>query len=296
MNPCPVVRFYEVFLPLLHFQYCRWVLCDSRLQNVQVDWMEEKYCHHCNGTAWYECWSLTSSGFMFTIFFISICLCGANIRPSHSIYHSLAIWCYGSGSPHHWFSLAVTWHSRSLQLNHLWGECSRLQYSRSTTFRDVTTGSSWYTQRIWLSCWWGSPVWSRFHRNFLHHVVRVVASILLRVWLLSSSSLSWSSHVPKSLSLFAISSYARGTVTLINFQDYHWWWRSYLTFGSLLSTYFLVILYFFTKLQIVQFVPTLLFFGYMFWCPSVFLSYWNHWLRRMLSLLCTKFTLQSNVD
>jgi len=48
-------------------------------------------------------------------------------------------------------------------------------------------------------------------------------------------------------------------------EDYHWWWRSYLTSGSSAFYLFLYsILYFFTKLEIIKFVSALLFFGYMF--------------------------------
>jgi len=59
------------------------------------------------------------------------------------------------------------------------------------------------------------------------------------------------------------------TIVLCYFQlcneDYHWWWRSYLTPGSSALYLFLYsILYFFTKLQIVKFTSGLLFFGYMF--------------------------------
>ncbi len=47
-------------------------------------------------------------------------------------------------------------------------------------------------------------------------------------------------------------------------EDYHWWWRSYLTSGSSALYLFLYsILYFVTKLEVVQFVSALLFFGYM---------------------------------
>jgi len=47
-------------------------------------------------------------------------------------------------------------------------------------------------------------------------------------------------------------------------EDYHWWWRSYLTAGSSALYLFLYsVLYFFTKLEMVQFVSGLLFFGYM---------------------------------
>ena len=59
------------------------------------------------------------------------------------------------------------------------------------------------------------------------------------------------------------------TVVLIYFQlcneDYHWWWRAYLTPGSsALYLYLYSIVYFFSKLQMVKFVSGLLFFGYMF--------------------------------
>jgi transmembrane 9 superfamily protein 2/4 len=58
------------------------------------------------------------------------------------------------------------------------------------------------------------------------------------------------------------------TIVLCYFQlcneDYHWWWRSYLTPGSSALYLFLYsILYFCTRLQIVKFVSGLLFFGYM---------------------------------
>jgi len=59
------------------------------------------------------------------------------------------------------------------------------------------------------------------------------------------------------------------TIVMCYFQlcgeDYHWWWRSYLTSGSSAIYLFLYsILYFFTKLEIIKFIPGLLFFGYMF--------------------------------
>lgn len=59
------------------------------------------------------------------------------------------------------------------------------------------------------------------------------------------------------------------TIVLCYFQlcneDYHWWWRSYLTPGSsALYLYLYSFLYFFTKLHMVKFVSGLLFFGYMF--------------------------------
>jgi transmembrane 9 superfamily protein 2/4 len=47
-------------------------------------------------------------------------------------------------------------------------------------------------------------------------------------------------------------------------EDYHWWWRAFATSASSALYLFLYsIVYFVTKLQIHQFVPSLLFFGYM---------------------------------
>jgi len=65
------------------------------------------------------------------------------------------------------------------------------------------------------------------------------------------------------------------TIVLCYFQlcneDYHWWWRSYLTPGSSAAYLFLYsILYFITKLHIAKVVSALLFFGYMFLVSAAF--------------------------
>ena len=58
------------------------------------------------------------------------------------------------------------------------------------------------------------------------------------------------------------------TIVLCYFQlcseDYHWWWRAYLTSGSS-AIYLLLyaVFYFFTKLDITKLVSGLLYFGYM---------------------------------
>jgi transmembrane 9 superfamily protein 2/4 len=59
------------------------------------------------------------------------------------------------------------------------------------------------------------------------------------------------------------------TIVMCYFQlcseDYHWWWRSYLTAGASAFYMFLyAIFYFFTKLEITTFVSGLLYFGYTF--------------------------------
>jgi len=57
------------------------------------------------------------------------------------------------------------------------------------------------------------------------------------------------------------------TIVMCYFQlcseDYHWWWRSYLTSGASAFYMFLYsIFYFFSKLEINSFVSILLYFGY----------------------------------
>jgi len=59
------------------------------------------------------------------------------------------------------------------------------------------------------------------------------------------------------------------TVVMCYFQlcteDYHWWWRCYLTSGSCAVYLFAYsVLYYITRLDITKFVSGLMFFGYMF--------------------------------
>lgn len=51
--------------------------------------------------------------------------------------------------------------------------------------------------------------------------------------------------------------------TFDTFQDYHWWWRSFIVSGG--SAFYILIyslFYFLTKLEITEFIPTLLYIGY----------------------------------
>lgn len=51
----------------------------------------------------------------------------------------------------------------------------------------------------------------------------------------------------------------------VNFwlKDYRWWWRSFIVSGgSAVYVLFYSIFYFFTKLEITEFIPTLLYLGY----------------------------------
>ncbi|KAI3727317.1 hypothetical protein L1987_67130 [Smallanthus sonchifolius] len=46
-------------------------------------------------------------------------------------------------------------------------------------------------------------------------------------------------------------------------EDYHWWWRAYLTAGSSALYLFLYSVFYFTKLEITKLVSGILYFGYM---------------------------------
>jgi len=45
-------------------------------------------------------------------------------------------------------------------------------------------------------------------------------------------------------------------------EDYHWWWRSYLTSGASAFYMFLYAIYYFAKLELREAVPIMLYFGY----------------------------------
>jgi len=69
--------------------------------------------------------------------------------------------------------------------------------------------------------------------------------------------------------IILIATCAEITIVMCYFQlcseDYHWWWRSYLTPGSAAVYMFLYsAFYFFTKLQVSYFISGLLYFGYIF--------------------------------
>ncbi|XP_022317535.2 transmembrane 9 superfamily member 4-like [Crassostrea virginica] len=59
------------------------------------------------------------------------------------------------------------------------------------------------------------------------------------------------------------------SIVMVYFQlcgeDYHWWWRSFIVSGgSAVYVFAYSIFYFVTKLEITDFIPTLLYFGYTF--------------------------------
>merc|ERR1711975_211825 len=71
------------------------------------------------------------------------------------------------------------------------------------------------------------------------------------------------------LALVLLITCAEISIVLCYFQlcneDYHWWWRSFLTSGSSgLCLFAYSIMYFFTQLEVIGFVPSLVYFGYMF--------------------------------
>ncbi|PVD23032.1 hypothetical protein C0Q70_16294 [Pomacea canaliculata] len=67
--------------------------------------------------------------------------------------------------------------------------------------------------------------------------------------------------------IILIISVSQISVVMVYFQlcgeDYHWWWRSFLlSGGSAFYVFAYSIFYFHTKLEITEFIPTLLYFGY----------------------------------
>jgi transmembrane 9 superfamily protein 2/4 len=75
--------------------------------------------------------------------------------------------------------------------------------------------------------------------------------------------------------IILVSTCAEITIVMCYFQlcaeDYHWWWRSFLTSGSSAGYMFAYsVFYFFTKLEITKFVSALLYFGYMSIAALVF--------------------------
>lgn len=66
------------------------------------------------------------------------------------------------------------------------------------------------------------------------------------------------------------------SIVMVYFQlcgeDYHWWWRSFIVSGgSAFYVFIYSIFYFVTKLEITEFIPTLLYFGYT---ALMVLSFW----------------------
>lgn len=67
--------------------------------------------------------------------------------------------------------------------------------------------------------------------------------------------------------LILVISCSQISIVMVYFQlcaeDYHWWWRSFIVSGgSAVYVFAYAVFYFITKLEITEFTPTLLFFGY----------------------------------
>ncbi|XP_063968455.1 transmembrane 9 superfamily member 4-like [Lytechinus pictus] len=76
--------------------------------------------------------------------------------------------------------------------------------------------------------------------------------------------------------LILIVSCGQIAIVMVYFQlcgeDYHWWWRSFIVSGgSAFYVFIYSVFYFITKLEITQFVPALLYFGYTF---MMVLTFW----------------------
>jgi len=69
--------------------------------------------------------------------------------------------------------------------------------------------------------------------------------------------------------IILIISVSQISVVMVYFQlcgeDYHWWWKSFIVSGgSAVYVFAYSVFYFITKLEITEFIPTLLYFGYTF--------------------------------
>ncbi|KAI0240056.1 Transmembrane 9 superfamily member 4 [Lamellibrachia satsuma] len=67
--------------------------------------------------------------------------------------------------------------------------------------------------------------------------------------------------------LILVISCSQISIVMVYFQlcaeDYHWWWRSFIVSGgSAVYVFAYAVFYFVTKLEITEFTPTLLYFGY----------------------------------
>ncbi|XP_046575927.1 LOW QUALITY PROTEIN: transmembrane 9 superfamily member 4-like [Haliotis rubra] len=76
--------------------------------------------------------------------------------------------------------------------------------------------------------------------------------------------------------IILIVSVSQISIVMVYFQlcgeDYHWWWRSYIVSGgSAVYIFAYSVFYFITKLEITEFIPTLLYFGYT---GIIVLTFW----------------------
>ncbi len=68
-------------------------------------------------------------------------------------------------------------------------------------------------------------------------------------------------------------------------ENYHWWWRSFfVSGGSAIYVFAYSVFYFYTKLDIEEFVPTLLYFTYTLMMVVTF------WCRRLKTIFSSSLT------
>ena len=89
------------------------------------------------------------------------------------------------------------------------------------------------------------------------------------------------------------------------FQDYHWWWRSFIVSGgSAVYVFAYSVFYFVTKLEITEFIPTLLYFGYTgimvltFWLLTGTIGFFAAYafVRKIYAAVKIDWTLQTCTD
>lgn len=130
-------------------------------------------------------------------------------------------------------------------------------------------------------------IWSCFHRIILRIYGHLAESILLPVWLPVLSVLHFGCElwpdihcddvfpaVRRGMSLLYALIVVHIDMIMSILQDYRWWWRSFIISGGS-AVYILLysIFYFFTKLSITEFIPTLLYMGYTGKFPTEILGF-----------------------
>lgn len=127
-----------------------------------------------------------------------------------------------------------------------------------------------------------STIWSSIHWTVLYFQRTVGEPVLLLIWILIPRilytcgvcitnincygvlSTVWrGNHNYYSLLFLYWKSFFVISYVFFCIQDYHWWWKSFVVSGGS-AVYILIysIFYFFTKLEITEFIPTLLYIGY----------------------------------
>eukprot|EP00742_Colponemidia_sp_Colp-10_P000929 GILJ01001007.1.p1 GENE.GILJ01001007.1~~GILJ01001007.1.p1 ORF type:complete len:642 (+),score=115.94 GILJ01001007.1:20-1945(+) len=204
------------------------------------------------GDQWKRCTMMTAFGFPGVVFCIFFVLNG------FSYFHQSTYVPFGS-----MFFLLVLWFGISVPLVFLG---SYFGYKKPEVKHPVRTNQ--IPRQIPEQAWYMKPIFS----ILVGGILPFGAVFIELFFIMSSIWLHQFYYVFGFLFLVMIIlviTCAEISIVMCYFQlcseDYHWWWRSYLTSGSSAVYLFAYsILYFATRLQITKFLSALMFFGYMF--------------------------------